>query len=301
MGGGLKTTSLSFFMIFKFNKVYIIESLPENEMKTGKSLYEEFFHHNDVDNRYDFEYQSIKNANGFKTFLEIVFSEIKDKGVFPIIHFEMHGGKEGLRLSSSEVIQWKDLAFRLLKMNIELKNKLVVVFALCYGVHFLSAFYEFMDFRTPFAGLIASTDYVKAGEIKYGFQKFYKMILETKNGNDAIKGLNELINEEDRRYSFLSCRWLFKEAFVQYLKLCSAKERNKRTERIITKIKSTNPNAEITKIRKELKEYLHKNNQEKYFITARDKFLMYDLDGSNKSLFAIEYHEIMGEKSTTLH
>lgn len=282
-------------MIYKFNKVYVIESLPENEMKTGKSLYEEFFHHNVIDKGYGFEYQPIKNADGLMTFLEKVFGEIKDKDLFPILHFEMHGGNEGLLLGSGEIVQWNDLAVRLQKLNIELKNKLVVVFALCYGMHFLSAFYEFMNSRTPFAGLVASADYVKVGEIKYGFQKFYKKILETKNGNDAIKGLNAFISEEDRRYSFLSCRWLFKKAFVQYLKLCSAKERNKRTERIITKIKDSNPSADITKIRKELKQYLHKNNQETYFKTARDKFLMYDLDESNKSLFNIDYQEIMNE------
>lgn len=282
-------------MIFKFNKVYIIESLPENQIKTGKSLYEDLFHHNDVENKYGFEYQPIKNAYGLMTFLEIVYLEIKDKSIFPIIHFEMHGGIEGIQLSSGECIQWNDLAKTLQRINIELKNKLVVAFALCYGINFLSVFYDFMNSRTPFAGLIASADYVKVGEIKYGFQKFYKRILETKNGNDALKCLNEFISEDDRQYSFLSCRWLFKEAFVQYLKLCSAKERNRRTERIITKIKSTNPNADITKIRKELKLYLHKNNQKEYFIMTRDKFLMYDLDESNKSLFPIDYQDVMNE------
>lgn len=282
-------------MIFKFNKVYIIESLREDELKTGKSLHEDFLHYNDINNEYGFEYQPIKNWDGLKFFLEIIYSDIKTKNVLPIIHFEMHGDIDGIQLSSGEIVPWNELAVRLQKINIELKNKLVAVFALCHGIHFLSVFYEFMNSRTPFAGIIISADFVRVSEIKYGFPKFYEMIINARNGNDAIKGLNELINDEDRSYSFLSCRWLFKEAFIQYLKLCSSKERNKRTERIITKIKKTNPNAEITKIRKEIKQYLHKNNQKDFFNTSRDKFLMFDLDESNRTLFGINFQDVMNE------
>jgi len=282
-------------MIFKFNKVYIIESLPEGQMKTGKYLYEDFFHHNDINNEYGFEYQTVKNVDGLKIFLEIIYSEVINKKVYPIIHIEMHGGEDGIELSNGDIIEWRELALLLQKINIELKNKLVVIFAFCYGIHFLSVFYDFITSRTPFAGLITSADYVMAGEIRDGFLQFYRKIFETRNGNDALKGLNDFIHEEDRKYSFLSCRWLFKEAFIKYLKLCSAKERTQRTERIITKIKKTNPNAEITKTRKEIKQYLHKNNQREYFTAARNNFLMYDLDESNKALFNINYQEVMNE------
>lgn len=282
-------------MIYKFNKVYIIESLRDNELNTGKSLHEDLLHNNDINNEYGFEYQPIKNWDGLKIFLEMIYTDIRTKSVLPIIHFEMHGDIDGIQLSSDEIVQWADLAIWLQKINIELKNKLIVVFALCHGIQFLSVFFEFINSRTPFAGLITSADYVKVSEIKYGFPKFYKIIINARNGNDAIKGLNELIKDEDRSYSFLSCRELFKEAFVQYLKLCSSKERNKRTERIITKIKKTNPNAEITKIRKEIKQYLHKNNQKEYFDKAREKFLMYDLDESNKTLYNISYQDVLNE------
>lgn len=282
-------------MIFKFNRVYIIESLGKDEFKTGKSLHEDLQHYNDTNNEYGFEYQIIKNWDGLKIFLEIIYTNIKTKSVVPIIHFEMHGDINGIQLSSGEIVLWSELAIRLQKINIELKNKLIVVFALCHGIHFLSVFYEFMNSRTPFAGLITSADYLRVSEIKYGFPKFYKIIINAKNGNDALNGLNELIENEDRRYSFLSCRWLFKEAFIQYLKQCSSKERNKRTERIITKIKNTNPNAEITKIRKEIKQFLHKENQKVFFDKTRNNFLMLDLDDSNKILYDINYKDVLNE------
>jgi len=285
-------------MIFKFNKVYIIESLPEGELKTGKSLYEDFSHYNDINNEYGFEYQPIKNWKGLKIFLEIILSDIKEKNVLPIIHLEMHGDINGIQLSSGEVVIWRELAIRLQKINIELKNKLIITLALCHGIHFLSVFYEYMNSRTPFAGLITSSDVVKVSEIKYGFPIFYEIIINARNGNEAIKGLNQLILNENRSYSFLSCRWLFKEAFIHYLQLCSAKERSKRTEKIITSIKKNNPNADITKIRKEIKQYLHKNNQKDFFESTRDVFLMYDLDKSNRELFEINFQDVLNEIST---
>jgi hypothetical protein len=282
-------------MIFKFNKVYIIESLPEDELKTGKSLHEDFLHYNDMNNEYGFEYQPIKNWEGLKIFFNIVLSDIKEKNVLPIIHLEMHGDLNGIQLGSGEVVPWSELASRLQKINIELKNKLIVALALCHGIHFVSVLYEYMNSRTPFAGLITSADFLKVSEIKYGFPKFYEIIINARNGNEAIKGLNQSISNEDRSYSFLSCRWLFKNAFIQYLKLCSAKERNKRTERIITNIKKTNSNAEITHIRKEIKQYLHKNNQKDFFESTRDIFLMYDLDESNRELFEISFQDVLNE------
>ena len=280
-------------MVFRFNKIYIIESLADDEIKTGKYLYEDLFHHNDKNNEYGFEYQTIKNAYGLKIYLELILFEIKSKSLLPIIHFEMHGGNEGIQLSSGEIIQWNDVAVILQKINIELKNKLVVVFALCYGINFLSVFGDFVNSRAPFAGLLSTADYLLVDEIQKGFIKFYKGILETRNGNEAIKTLNEIITEENRHYSFLSCRWLFKQSFIEYLKLCTVKQRNQRVENIITKIKTTNPKVEINKIRKEIKHYLHKHNQKEYFQKTRDKFLMYDLDESNQTLFYIDFQEVM--------
>jgi hypothetical protein len=282
-------------MIFKFNKVYILESLKDNELKTGKLLYEDMFHHNNETNEYGFEYQPIKNLKALKRFFEIILLEIKTKEISPIIHLEMHGSISGITLSSDEIIEWNDFAILIQEINIELKNKLVVVLALCHGIHFLSAFYNLIESRSPFAGLIACGDISKVEEIKNGFPRFYKYLLSSNNGNIALKELNKIINDEGRLYSLLTCRYLFKQAFIEYLKLCSANQVTKRTERIISKIKITNPKIDITKVRKDLKTHLHKNNQKNIFMNIRDIFLMYDLDPSNKELFRIEYSDISQE------
>ena len=188
-----------------------------------------------------------------------------------------------------------DFAKILQPINIATKNKLFVVLALCFGGHFLSALEDYINDRTPFAGLLSSFDYLTFVEVQDGFVKYYSSLFMDKNGNVALDELNTTIKDEDRKYVFFSCSYLFKLSFIEYLKVSTNKNITERTNRLLSRIKNNNKNIDITSTRKQLKKFFHKDNQKDFFEEMKSNFLMFDLDPKNKENFDIDYSKVLEE------
>lgn len=176
----------------KINSIFVIESLSQ-EKKTG----EELFH--DIISKFEYfsegfqsKYISVSNRKEFFQLIEQIVSLTENNNYKPIIHIECHGDeeKQGLILNpSKELITWNELETPLRKINIVLKNSLLITLGVCYG----SELQIITDIEKPasFFGLITPKEKIYNTEILQGYNEFYQSILYDKN---LVKAVNLLKN-----------------------------------------------------------------------------------------------------------
>lgn len=188
---------------FSFNKIYVIESLKQGEIKTGKNIYNDLIRWKtlNTDPLYS-EYIEVSNKKSFNETMLYINSKV-EKGVLPFIHFEMHGSddKKGLVLNSDELVSWEELGIATRIINISTKNNLIVSLATCYGAFFLSSID--MNKEAPFSCFISTIEEVSTYEIEMDFTAFFETVLSTTDFNLAVANLNKS-NKNPNKYHFLS-------------------------------------------------------------------------------------------------
>lgn len=183
--------------------IYIIESLQHGDTLTGTNL------HNDL-----LRFQSLKHPD-FKSILRNpkdkkewndLFAEIKkdceEKGNTPIIHFEVHGNsyKNGLVLTSKELITWEELYQSLAPINKILQNELFITMAVCHGSFFLMASY--INRQTAFQGIVGSFDEISESDLLIRYDAFYSELFSSFNLNRAYEQLVASNPGMSNTYSF---------------------------------------------------------------------------------------------------
>lgn len=282
-------------MYYNFNKLYIIESLPDGDLKTGKILYEDLFKwHKENGNSFDAEYLPIKNAEGLNLFFDIITSEYRSTYIRPTLHFETHGNEEGIQLKSGEIYYWNDLLDRLSDINYYSRNYLLLVLALCKGGYVLSAIENHITKRAPFFAAVYSYDIVITEELSRGFYNFYTEIFISRSAKNAMDKLCAEIKNEASHFKLISCAHILKSCFESYLvEHCNRKMVQKRTEGFITKLKHSNNQIDINKIRPFIKKEFKKDNQKVFFNFVRDQFFMIDVFPENKERIKLEFKNLM--------
>lgn len=201
---------------FSFNKIFVIESLPDNETQTGTSLYEDLLRWSSkICKDIYSEYWDVYTKKQFELCLEAIYIDTVF-GCDPFVHFEIHGSSnfDGLVLKSKELITWNELAEMTRKINQSVQNNLVISFATCYSGHFLRA----IDITkpAPFHGSIMTLELLTVSEIEIRFNSFFNSILSDFDFNLAVQNLNE-INELDWKLTFYTSEEAFEVLFKRIL------------------------------------------------------------------------------------
>lgn len=201
---------------FNFNTIYVIESLSPKETKTGENLFNDLLRWKVEQLDYlNAEYIPVKNRTEFFEFIEAVKNKIRNDGILPLLHFEIHGSseKDGLVLNSDELITWLELANRFREINILTKHNLVVSLATCFGA------YLYQEIRpvdkVPFWGFIAPWGTVNSVDIEVSFNSFFDTLLSTTDFNSAITKLNEE-NNLPYQYHFYNAEMVFERVLEKY-------------------------------------------------------------------------------------
>lgn len=164
-----------------FNKIHIVEATSETDLATGKALYENTLAYKlfEVDGL-NCELSQPKSVSSFIGVLENINAEAAN-GVFPIVHIEAHGSREGLRVGSGEFIKWDTIRKSLTDINVSCRNNLLVTMAACEGVYLFKIVKPVQ--RAPFWGLIGPKNTMKARQLEVDYSSFYSELLETFDGN----------------------------------------------------------------------------------------------------------------------
>jgi hypothetical protein len=180
---------------FHFNKVFVMESMPLDEHRTGMHLHDDTirprtWQHSVLKS----EYIYISNSVELFSTLDYIEQQIIELQQLPYLHFEMHGSRIGVHLQQ-DVVTWNELTNRLRRINILARNNLMISFATCFGneIHKLIDFAE----RAPFFGFIAPIATVSTKTIEVGFNAFFTKLFTGEGLGSAYEALNDTcINNE---------------------------------------------------------------------------------------------------------
>lgn len=200
----------------QFNKIYVIESLFPDDEKSGEIL------HNDIIRRkieqtgsgIEHELIFVSNKLDFFKAFDHIRQEVIYRLIDPIIHFEIHGCKEGFVLNSDELVDWYDFQIRLLELNMLTKNNLFLSLATCYGGHIHKVISPRM--WTPFWGFVGPLDEVYVDQVMAGFQDFYDELLTSLNFNTATQRLNQSNPNLPTAFYFFNTEYIFNRAYANY-------------------------------------------------------------------------------------
>lgn len=242
---------------FNVNTVYLVTSSRPGEEGITRRLVESI---SDISNNggdFNFSHARISGGDGYFQLLEEIFHEI-DKGLRPIIHFDMHGSQDrGLEIGrTGEFIDWESVIDSLRVLNIKLNNELIVLITACHGLHaILPISFEKV---APFLCLIAPEEEIKVGHIEDRVPEFYRELFSSGSLAHACQKLGGEFSY------FHSAEFLFK-TLVRYIKEeCKGAGGKKRREYLLTEIMETRLGEDPEKIseyRAQVKQHIAPSQQ----------------------------------------
>lgn len=208
-------------MIF-FNKLYFLNCDEDKASNRGRY---DTINNLSIFHNLDSEYYQINTKKDFTNFIDLVLLEVKDKGVYPYIHFESHGSKNGVVFNSGARIDWLELSNYFKRVNIACKCNLILFMASCYGAYFFMILLNHIvktneDRRAPFRASIGPTDEISYEELEQKVELFYKSLIG-RNATDIgeiIQAINEENVKHEVRLHGMTCEALFQEFIERFVK-----------------------------------------------------------------------------------
>jgi len=196
--------------VVNFNCLYVLESLPASEPKTGSNLYH-YLKPKIAKVGYGCKRYSTITKEDFGLYLDGVYQDVVDRNYFPIIHFEIHGDENGLILESGDIVTWKELSDKLREINKACENNLLLTLAVCNGAYFFRTI-NIMKL-SPCWGFIGPWEKEPGYILSDKFKHFYDYVFKKRTGdinlNMAIKLLHIGDVRSDHILNFYNSEHLF--------------------------------------------------------------------------------------------
>ncbi len=277
-----------------FNSIYIIESLPEGDLKTGRDLYEDCIY--PLSGLKEGLYTSLSqpfSKNEFIHTLDLIIEECKANNRWPILHIESHGCSEGIATASGEHINWQELKPYLCALNEISRLNLMVVMAACNGMDLAKVVLP--TDRAPVWAIIGPPNPVKTGRLLDGFKAFYNKFFQTYDGREALNELNNSPDVTDWDFGFINAEFFFMYVYKNYVEsFCTETSLIDRSKKIVKELVASrpiNPNDE-ERIVNELC-LLLTSTQQLFFEKHKVYFFMIDLVKENETRFQITFEQCM--------
>jgi hypothetical protein len=278
-----------------FDGIIVIESLDKHEgmePPTGEWL------HNRVLKKFekaDFlvQHRPVITASGLHRELERVRDEVAANGHRPILHFDCHGDKDGLRLADGTHVPWNDIRAVLAQINERTQCNLLVVMALCSGAHLVKIVK--VDQRTPVWAIVGPLTSVDSDPLYAAMAGFYETLLTTLDGSAAIKAMQA--TADGQKFKAYTAEMIFCWAFSHYIR-ASAPEQLKARENDLVAILTARKGLDINQVmveRETVRAALH--DHRRWYDLLRHQFLMLDVDHSLAQRFSLSYEECFKDRS----
>lgn len=289
-GNDLQLLVYLLLIMIEFNRIYVIESLPEGEEKTGTQL------NDDLLRWQQYRYKGFKSVLlepkdilEWTESMEIILDDTVNKGVFPIIHFEIHGStnKDGLVLASGELVSWESMRTILTKINIASRMNLFVSLAVCHGAYLLMQYQ--LDQRAFCSGLLGSFDEIKVSDLKIRFTEFYQELFTTFDMNKAYQRLLNSNPCVEIDYKCISALEIFCRIYKNYI-ITQVNDPERVKQRALDAAKANGLRLETRQqkrsFQRDFAKQIHKTKNQ-YYMEHSTKFLMMDLFPEKKNDYNI--------------
>ncbi|RYE17421.1 MAG: hypothetical protein EOP45_15810 [Sphingobacteriaceae bacterium] len=200
-------------VLIGFNKMCIIESLTQDDKRTGELLYQNPLLQAEAgDKPIKVDYYYVQDKHELLKAFDNILNGIKTGRDYPFLHIEMHGTNKHIELESGENITWEEFAEQTRRINYATENNLLLVLASCYGIQMVN--YVTHDNVAAFRAIIAPKESVSENEIEDGFKRFYLVLLRNKDIVDALDELNN--NEKPGAFTLFEAKELFTKQWSDY-------------------------------------------------------------------------------------
>lgn len=273
--------------VCRFNKIAIIESIPDGDEKTGKILYDDIRNINILnDEKIIISFDQVSSEMELVALLGGLCADVQQKGLYPIIHIECHGEaeKKGLILSNKDFISWSKLYELLQSINEVMDLNLLIVLAACFAFEMSFSVYAYQ--RAPFWGMLAPSEKIYPEELKKSFVSYYKTLIENTGKQDVPNGslaLESLQSHKPQQgaINFISAEYIFKLAFDGFMKdHNSSKAIKKQAQYICNELRSVGVEYSISIVKASIR------NLRPYYLERYHKvYFMIDLCPDNIDRF----------------
>lgn len=134
-------------------------------------------------------YNLVTNLETFDVALdERLRSAMRSSGLFPILHFSVHGDKHGIGLTDGTHITWEVLRQKVLALNEEMKGGLIICLSSCFG-SFGKRMAQTIDGRLGYFALVGHNESVKWDDAAVAFVAFYHRLFKGIMLPDAVAAM----------------------------------------------------------------------------------------------------------------
>lgn len=253
-----------------FTRIYIIESLQPGDNLTGIDLYNNLLQYQTIHySEFEAILKSPRDKNEWNQLFNEIYADCETGRNAPILHFEVHGsnGRNGLVLTSGDLISWEELYADLVRINMAIKNGLFITMAVCYGDYLLSA----VKIKCPaaFRGMIGSFETIQVVDLAIRYEEFYTELFESFDINKAYDRLLKANHILPNSYKCYGAEYVFARVCLDYAKTQLTEEALNKWAKLI--VESGNHEQDEMAIKNIIKE-----RSKEYFHKSYERFFMID-------------------------
>ena len=198
----------------KFNKIYLIHSIPNGEYSLTRQLetrvlpeIQGFSTHIKFDS---FECNTAEDINDV---LDVITEETRTSGILPLIQFDMHGTEGYFQTKVGIRIYFKDISYKISIINRLSRFNLLLLIVACEGASFIA---EIMPTKpSPCWGIVSSTRPFLNVDAS-NFIDVYRKVAAEEREWSTIDTLNNEVSK-GTRFSVFTSEEIFKKAFKFYI------------------------------------------------------------------------------------
>lgn len=266
---------------FHFNKIYVLESLNENN--TGQELYNSLIQH--MTYKYEglaTQFIEIESAEHWDSLMDDINAECKN-GIIPLFHLEIHGSDSGVKLKNGDNVDVFHIGEQFRRINIACGCNLFVTLGVCKGLNILLNM--LMDKPMPFIGAIGSFCNINEDDLSIRYYDFYDMLFNTLDIAKSFIALSNANLGHLSTYQYIPADELFYKNYSIYLSdKCTKEALEKRAEESMPITCSSR--QQKRKFKRDFIKEEHKNRA-RYFNEHVISFFMTDIFPENSQRFHV--------------
>lgn len=264
----------------RFNKILVIDSIPEGEINTAKRLFEDIeTYTNAYEDSPTSEYIRIESGDEFIQVLTQCQKLATSNDIYPMLHIECHGDEDGFQFADASLLDWPELKAPLADLNEAMHLNLMIAVAACVGGALAKVIT--MGDKAPFWGLIGPTDTALPSELEEPYRALYLTLIKEKSPENAVKAFEKAAKKG--LYWRTTAQGLFEKGWSHYkANYCNEIALEQRAARMQLKAPQFSKDY--------LKELL-RNHEPTAFERYRNTFFMCNKYPEHISRFPVEYKQ----------
>jgi hypothetical protein len=185
-------------------RIHIIESFDGiNDPKVGHNLYNEILKIIKASNcKTKIRYFDVNTSQQLFNSLNTIKKNCEENDTSPVIHFCMHGNKNGLVLKNNDLIKYAELSEILSEINEAAHGELLLIMDACRGNNLTLWLNPYLT--CPFLSVFGSNKAIGMWEPLKGFMGFYKALIRTSRWGYAVRQFKVNCPDDQSSFRFLS-------------------------------------------------------------------------------------------------